>query len=441
MAVILSSAAPTILTRPTRPRRQPRSGLRGGLARLSAALGLAHAGAGAGAALAAPLSYEEMLRLSSDSGGDVGGFALPELGLDGLVDFVNDNPLVVAAGVAAIAVPLLLAQLLGGGGSSKPYSVLSAKAAYQRLLEEPDAQLVDIRPLKDAREAGTPDLKEAKKKAAAVPYNGEDKNGFLKKLTLKFKDPENTTLIILDKFDGNSELVAELVTANGYKAAFAVKDGAEGSRGWKSSNLPWKAPPKGFSFDLGELFGDGSDGLPVTIGLAAATGLGVLAYTEDRQKTLKQIDEFFNKKVAPKELIDEIKEIGQALLPLPGDAKSQPALATATQVAATQTAAPAEDATAEATTESDPATPTPLSPYTNYPDLKPPSTPTPPSVESEVETKASSTVTEGPAVVNSAPIADAATGSSPATTRPRPQSPYPNYPDFKPPSSPSPSAP
>jgi hypothetical protein len=60
-----------------------------------------------------------------------------------------------------------------------------------------------------------------------------------------------------------------------------------------------------------------------------------------------------------------LQEIGQALLPLPGDAKSQPALATATQVAATQTAAPAEDATAEATTESDPATPTPLSPYTN----------------------------------------------------------------------------
>ncbi|XP_066330008.1 protein THYLAKOID RHODANESE-LIKE, chloroplastic-like [Miscanthus floridulus] len=445
MAVILSSAAPTTLTPPARPRRQPRtSGLRGGLAaRLSGALGLAHAGAGAGAALAAPLSYEEALRLSSDSGSDGAGFALPDLDLNlnlyGLVDFVNENPLVVAAGVAAVALPLLLAQILGGGGGSKPYAVVSARAAYQRLLEEPDAQLVDIRPLKDAREAGTPDLKEAKKKAAAVPYNGEDKNGFLKKLTLRFKDPENTTLVILDKFDGNSGLVAELVTANGYKAAFAVKDGAEGSRGWKSSNLPWKAPAKGFSLDLGELFGDGSDGLPVTIGLAAATGLGVLAYTEieallqflgsaavvqlvvtkllyaeDRQKTLKQIDEFFNKKVAPKELVDEIKEIGQALLPLPGDAKSQPA--TATPVAATPTeAAPAA------------ATPTPLSPYTNYSDLKPPSPP-------------GSTVTEGPAAVNSAPVADASTESSPPPT-PRPQSPYPNYPDFKPPSSPSPSPP
>jgi chitinase domain-containing protein 1 len=46
-----------------------------------------------------------------------------------------------------------------------------------------------------------------------------------------------------------------------------------------------------------------------------------------------------------------LQKIGQALLPLPGDAKSQPALATATQFAATQTSAPAEAATAQATTE------------------------------------------------------------------------------------------
>jgi hypothetical protein len=39
--------------------------------------------------------------------------------------------------------------------------------------------------------------------------------------------------IVEVRFDGNSGLVAELVTTNGYKAAFAVKDGAEGSRGWK----------------------------------------------------------------------------------------------------------------------------------------------------------------------------------------------------------------
>lgn len=37
---------------------------------------------------------------------------------------------------------------------------------------------------------------------------------------------------VATRFDGNSELVAELVTANGFKAAYAIKDGAEGARGW-----------------------------------------------------------------------------------------------------------------------------------------------------------------------------------------------------------------
>ena len=74
--------------------------------------------------------------------------------------------------------------LLLGGGGSKPYVVVSARAG--------NVQLIDIRPLKDAQDAITPDLKEAKKKVAAMLYNGEDKNGFMKKLTLRFKDPENT---------------------------------------------------------------------------------------------------------------------------------------------------------------------------------------------------------------------------------------------------------
>ena len=40
------------------------------------------------------------------------------------------------------------------------------------------------------------------------------------------------SLLNTARFDGNSELVAELVTANGFKSAYAIKDGAEGPRGW-----------------------------------------------------------------------------------------------------------------------------------------------------------------------------------------------------------------
>lgn len=47
------------------------------------------------------------------------------------------------------------------------------------------------------------------------------------------------------RFDGDSELVAELVTVNGFKAAYAIKDGAEGPRGWVV--CPFICPPVFFS--------------------------------------------------------------------------------------------------------------------------------------------------------------------------------------------------
>ncbi|MCI03594.1 rhodanese-like domain-containing protein 4 chloroplastic-like, partial [Trifolium medium] len=54
-------------------------------------------------------------------------------------------------------------------------------------------------------------------------------------------------------FDGNSELVAELVTLNGFKSAYAIKDGAEGPQGWLNSGLPWIEPKKALSLDFGGL--------------------------------------------------------------------------------------------------------------------------------------------------------------------------------------------
>ncbi|KAJ8573127.1 hypothetical protein K7X08_009638 [Anisodus acutangulus] len=228
------------------------------------------------------------------------------------------------------------------------------------------------------------------------------------------------------RFDGNSELVVELVTENGFKAAYAIKDGAEGPRGWLNSGLPWIVPKKTLSIDLSNLsdaldgvLGEGSDAVTVGLGAAAAAGLELFAFTEvetilqllgsaalvqlvgkkllfaeDRKQTLQQLDEFLTTKVAPKELVDEIKQIGKALLPdmvssnaLPAPAEASPASATSTVektelVAMEEIAPPKVEATspptpevnsvpkAEVKTDALPESSRSLSPYPNYPDLK-----------------------------------------------------------------------
>ncbi|PON51324.1 Rhodanese-like domain containing protein [Parasponia andersonii] len=374
--------------------------------------------------LAKALTYDEALQ-QSVGGRSSGDFDVSGV-LDSAISFATENPVIVAGGAAILAVPLILSQLLG---KPKPWGVESARNAYTKLGDDSNAQLLDIRLPVEFRQVGSPDIRGLGKRPVSIVYKSEDKPGFLKKLSLKFKESENTTLFILDKFDGNSELVAELVTVNGFKAAYAIKDGAEGPRGWLNSSLPWTAPRKALSLDLGNLtdaindaIGEGSNGLFVTLGIAAATGLGFLAFSEietvlqllgsaaliqfaskrlifaeDRKETLKQVDEFLNTKIAPKELVDDIKQIGKAVLPttvskaLPAPAEASPTPATTdNSVQKTEaipepkleaTAEPAQEINSvpkpEIIAESLPRISKPLSPYPSYPDFKPPTSPSP----------------------------------------------------------------
>ncbi|KAG5405235.1 hypothetical protein IGI04_011354 [Brassica rapa subsp. trilocularis] len=477
----------------------------GGLALLTSVLSSA-------TAPAKSLTYEEALQQSTTSPSSFDSDGL----IDGISSFVTDNPLVIAGGVAAFAVPFVLSQVLNK--KPKSFGVESAKNAYTKLGTDENAQLLDIRAAADLRQVGSPNIKGLGKKTVSAVYNGEDKPGFLKKLSLKFKDPENTTLFILDKFDGNSELVAELVALNGFKSAYAIKDGAEGPRGWVNSGLPWIEPKKNLSLDLSSLtdsisgvFGESSDGVSVAIGVAAAAGLSVLAFTEietilqllgsaalvqlagnkllfaeDRKQTLKQVDEFLNTKVAPKELVDELKDIGKAFLPLSTSSKALPPPAAEAATTITVDEKEPEPAIKAATAQVtiDPATeaateqviteptkteakpkpyPRPLSPYASYPDLKPPTSPTPvsskglPAPAPVAAEAATTTIVDEPepelepaikaatVQVNSEPAAEAATEQVITEAKPkshsRPLSPYASYPDLKPPTSPTPSHP
>ncbi|PIN13884.1 hypothetical protein CDL12_13489 [Handroanthus impetiginosus] len=364
--------------------------------------------------LAKALTYEEALQQSgggSSSDIDVNGV------LDSVIDFTAKNPLIVGGGAAVLAVTLVISQLLS---KPKPWGVESAKNAYAKLGGDANAQLLDIRSPAEIRQIGSPDVTGLKKKAVAVVYKGADKPGFLNKLALKFKEPENTTLFVLDKFDGNSELVAELVTANGFKAAYAIKGGAEGSRGWKNSGLPWTLPKMAFNLDfsnLTESLGEAFDLGPLTLGVAAAAGLGLLAFTEvetilqflgsaaiiqfvskkllfaeDRKQTIQQIEELLNTKVTAKELVGDIQQIGKVLLSSPVTSKALPASAEVTPIAPSDNSVQKSESIppkveaasevnfvpkAEVQQESLPQLSRPLSPYPNYPDYKPPSSPIP----------------------------------------------------------------
>lgn len=151
--------------------------LQGGLVILSSILS---------SGLAKALTLEEALELDFDAGGV----------FDNAVSFAAENPTIVGGAAAAMAAPLVVAQLLS---MLKPWGVESAKGVYEKLGDDPNAQLLDIRSMVEIKKVGSPDIRALKKKAVAVVYNGDDKQGFLKKLSLKFKEPENTTLFILDK--------------------------------------------------------------------------------------------------------------------------------------------------------------------------------------------------------------------------------------------------
>lgn len=143
------------------------------------------------------LTYEEALQQSMSSPASDGSFELDASGtLDSAISFVTENPLLIVSGAAVLALPLVLSQILK---KPKPWGVDAAKSAYAKLGDDPNAQLLDIRPPVESRRVGNPDIRGLGKKSVSIFYKGEDKPSFLKKLSLKFKEPENITLFILDK--------------------------------------------------------------------------------------------------------------------------------------------------------------------------------------------------------------------------------------------------
>nr|XP_043638295.1 rhodanese-like domain-containing protein 4A, chloroplastic [Erigeron canadensis] len=143
-------------------------------------------------------------------------------------DFFNKYPFFVA-GVVFIwlyVIPVSQEYL-------RKYKYISAIDAFKKIKDDPNAQMLDIRDGKTLRVLGSPNLKIFGKNVVQVEFvEGDDDEGFVKKVKEQFEDYQNTSVYILDNFDGNSMNVAELLFKNGFKEAYAIRGGVRGNNGW-----------------------------------------------------------------------------------------------------------------------------------------------------------------------------------------------------------------
>ena len=85
----------------------------------------------------------------------------------GLEDYISQNPAIVAAGVAVVAVGLVIARLVGRGVQVKQ---LSAAKAFDLLSDDSDIIFIDLRSKDEVNETGTPDLRSIGVKVTSLPY-------------------------------------------------------------------------------------------------------------------------------------------------------------------------------------------------------------------------------------------------------------------------------
>ncbi|XP_008788262.2 rhodanese-like domain-containing protein 4A, chloroplastic [Phoenix dactylifera] len=238
-------------------------------------------------------------------------------------DFLNQNPFFVA-GVTFIwlvVIPLTQEYL-------KKYKYISAIDAFRKLRDVPNSQLLDIRSKKSVQFMSSPNLNIFDKDAVQVEFAEGEEEGFVKEVMKNFKDPANTIICVLDSFDGVSLEVAELLFKNGFKEAYAIKGGLRGKDGWQAIQETLLPP-------------------------------SVHVHPKKRSKTTNPSE------VNNQRTDDQNNGNGQAL-----------ASSSIHHNRNQNTGYDCIDSV-ETAPEAKLATERPLSPYPNYPDLKPPSSPTP----------------------------------------------------------------
>lgn len=130
---------------------------------------------------------------------------------------------------------------------------VTPEAAYQALIDDQEAVLVDVRTHPELVYVGFPDLAGIGKRLVAVVWQtypqGQQNPNFVNDLREAGVD-ETKTVYFLCRSGARSRAAAMLATAAGYERAYNIGAGFEGSvdehghrgtrNGWKASGLPWR---------------------------------------------------------------------------------------------------------------------------------------------------------------------------------------------------------
>ncbi len=133
---------------------------------------------------------------------------------------------------------------------------LSPREAWERLAEDPDAQLVDVRSDAEWAYVGAPDLTELGKEVIFVAWREFPGMGINREFSGQVKArldilglTASTPLLFICRSGQRSRSAAQAMTEGGYGQCYNVEHGFEGDpdrerhrgriNGWKVDGLPW----------------------------------------------------------------------------------------------------------------------------------------------------------------------------------------------------------
>ena len=130
---------------------------------------------------------------------------------------------------------------------------ISPTEAWDRLRNDPKAQLLDVRTIAEWNFVGLPDLSSIGRHVHCVEWqsfpSGAQNPGFVTEASRTLGDPGAQVMVIC-RSGGRSRAAAIALTQAGFTQAFNVAGGFEGDAdreghrgnisGWKAGSLPWR---------------------------------------------------------------------------------------------------------------------------------------------------------------------------------------------------------